>query len=227
MLIVKIQNSAFSIINIEFNLPGQFNFNIDYKSYHKIKFITLPQNSEYDNLKKSTKIKIKDCDEENEKMPFDCLNNFVSHKLQCHFPWDMQQNQTKICSGTLDPIFSVLRKIQTGFMKEELEDFGCLLPNCVRHSWVAQTLASFSQATLDNNPFFQQYITEGTTTFYFGTLSTEVDVVEEFDLYGWNSFVADAGGFLGLLLGASILSLIEPLVEYCCAKKQRDIATIE
>ena len=32
---------------------------------------------------------------------------------------------------------------------------------------------------------------------------------EEYELYPIESFVADVGGYLGLLLGASILSLVE------------------
>ena len=32
--------------------------------------------------------------------------------------------------------------------------------------------------------------------------------MEEYELYGLSSFVADVGGFLGLLLGASLLSII-------------------
>ena len=38
-----------------------------------------------------------------------------------------------------------------------------------------------------------------------------------------DSFIADVGGFLGLLLGASLLSLVEDLLEICgdrCSKKQ-------
>jgi hypothetical protein len=34
-------------------------------------------------------------------------------------------------------------------------------------------------------------------------------VQEEYKIYPLESFVADVGGYLGLLLGASILSLIE------------------
>jgi hypothetical protein len=34
-------------------------------------------------------------------------------------------------------------------------------------------------------------------------------VQEEYELYPIESFIADVGGYLGLLLGASILSLVE------------------
>ncbi len=39
------------------------------------------------------------------------------------------------------------------------------------------------------------------------------DVREEYLIYDINSFIADVGGFLGLLLGYSILGLLESLTE--------------
>ena len=39
--------------------------------------------------------------------------------------------------------------------------------------------------------------------------------MEQYRLYGFSSFVADVGGFLGLLLGASLLSLFETCFETC------------
>ena len=36
-----------------------------------------------------------------------------------------------------------------------------------------------------------------------------IDVVEEASLYGFPNFIADFGGYLGLLLGGSIPGLIE------------------
>ena len=44
-------------------------------------------------------------------------------------------------------------------------------------------------------------------------------------MYGNESFIADVGGYLGLLLGASLLSLIEELIEAftknCCGKYRK------
>ena len=38
-------------------------------------------------------------------------------------------------------------------------------------------------------------------------------MTENYSLYGLENFIADIGGYLGLLLGASILSIIEELTE--------------
>ena len=51
--------------------------------------------------------------------------------------------------------------------------------------------------------------------------------MEQYPLYGFSSFIADVGGFLGLLLGASLLSLFETCFEsgkkYFCKMNQREI----
>ena len=39
----------------------------------------------------------------------------------------------------------------------------------------------------------------------------KVEVVQEVALYSWENFIADFGGYLGLLLGGSIPGLIEML----------------
>ena len=61
---------------------------------------------------------------------------------------------------------------------------------------------------------------------YSNNCSFQVHVMEQYQLYGFSSFVADVGGFLGLLLGASLLSLFETCFEsgkkYFSKKNQRE-----
>ena len=42
----------------------------------------------------------------------------------------------------------------------------------------------------------------------------QIEVIEEYKLYGFYVFIADVGGYLGLLLGASLLSLIEEIFNF-------------
>ena len=51
------------------------------------------------------------------------------------------------------------------------------------------------------------------TIFVIKDKCLQIDVQEEYKIYPLESFVADVGGYLGLLLGASILSLIESLTD--------------
>jgi hypothetical protein len=52
--------------------------------------------------------------------------------------------------------------------------------------------------------------------FQFAVLftSTEINVVERIWVYDQNDLLADIGGFLGLLLGASCFTLADMLVTY-------------
>ena len=58
-------------------------------------------------------------------------------------------------------------------------------------------------------------------------LYKQTDVTEEYRLYDTESFIADIGGYLGLLLGASLLSVIEETLELlqnnCCGYHQTNI----
>ena len=49
----------------------------------------------------------------------------------------------------------------------------------------------------------------------------QADIVEEYFLYDWTSFLADMGGELGLFLGASILSILESLMEFFVKKANK------
>ena len=60
------------------------------------------------------------------------------------------------------------------------------------------------------------YLKEDKSFYYVNSsnnCSFQVHVMEEYELYSFSSFVADVGGFLGLLLGASLLSLFEKCFE--------------
>ena len=103
--------------------------------------------------------------------------------------------------------------------------------------------------SITNTSITAPYMKQGYTSILFGSLSDEVkiqlfssqiqhsiflssqaDIVEEYFLYDWTSFLADMGGEMGLFLGASILSILESLVEFFVKKvnkpKQNDIEMV-
>lgn len=49
--------------------------------------------------------------------------------------------------------------------------------------------------------------------FQFAVISTEVEIREQILVYTWDNFFADIGGFMGLLLGSSIYSLADMMIE--------------
>jgi hypothetical protein len=48
-----------------------------------------------------------------------------------------------------------------------------------------------------------------------------VEVQEEVWLYGTSSFIAEVGGYLGLLLGASCYTVYEELIRFFCKKRKK------
>ena len=44
--------------------------------------------------------------------------------------------------------------------------------------------------------------------------SFQIEVTEEYELYDFTDFLSDVGGYFGLLLGASLLSMIEIIFEF-------------
>ena len=50
---------------------------------------------------------------------------------------------------------------------------------------------------------------EGGTTFSFIIPSNTYYERKQYTIYAWNNFVADFGGYLGLLLGSSLLTLYD------------------
>ncbi len=89
--------------------------------------------------------------------------------------------------------------------EEELKEFGCLTKNCESNTW--EVLSNEEPKPIDlpsNHAFFQYYIASGVAT----------KVTREHLSYGIANFVADCGGYLGLLLGASLLSIYDGILDF-------------
>ena len=88
--------------------------------------------------------------------------------------------------------------------REIFEKTGCT-PGC------SKSMIEISPEYHDN--MIKKYNNEVRLLFYYN--SGEYELGEEYYIYNWGSFVADIGGYLGLLLGSSILSMyhmITPLL---------------
>ena len=90
---------------------------------------------------------------------------------------------------------------------DELERFGCFRSNCVENKWIPQTLLDRGLKDDKNDGTF------GIIEILI--ISEDVNVLKYYKQYGVLNFFADVGGYLGLLLGASILSLIDFIIFLC------------
>ncbi len=80
-------------------------------------------------------------------------------------------------------------------------DFKCLVPNCLATTWpiIALDDLTSSNSKEDNESTIEILLPSG----------LQAQEIIEVPAYGFASFVADFGGYLGLLLGASVLSLFD------------------
>ena len=119
---------------------------------------------------------LQDCDRSNKNRQFTCINEFLSQRLNCSFPWSNIKSKAKECSSSkeLSQFYDLYTEILQQNMNEELKVFGCLPKNCIQDSWIPETLVTVDKKTLSNNPSFESYLVEDKTTIWFSTLSDEV-----------------------------------------------------
>ena len=141
------------------------------------------------------------CNEDNSNKMMNCVNNFYAKKLGCTLPW-IQENEVK-CTGKekFAEFRNLSAKIIDASVEEELLVEGCQIPNCHERAW-----------TIDSTIMY-----DGLDIGYGGKISmmhlnfphyTKVLVRNVIKLYTFSSFFADVGGFLGLLLGESLVSYV-------------------
>ena len=88
------------------------------------------------------------------------------------------------------------------FSREDLQKFGCLKKNCDSTFWKVNK-ATNTQLAADS-----PYKNFTSIMFNFHNL-VPVTVVKHSMSYKFVNFIADFGGYLGLLLGASLLTIFD------------------
>ena len=140
------------------------------------------------------------CNEYNSNSFMYCMENYYSQKLGCTLPWSLnnmlKHASMNICQGKEK--FKQFKNIAMNILKpeerNELINEGCFVPNCLQSSWKIKKEK--------NNG-------EQKTGFWLEWYEpSNVLVREEVQLYTLINFFAEVGGYLGLLLGESLLSYI-------------------
>ena len=179
------------------------------------------------------------CDEKNQVKRSICLNNFYMSKLNCSFPWIKEGMKNLPKCGRNDKIqdlMDLIIKINNEDLDTigELDEMGCNIYNCRVERW---SLIKYIQKSnprkikvvrVDGAPlketkvslFFQAAKTVSCCSFDIFLLGSlrfitifiiflQMEVQNESLTYDLGSFVGEVGGYLGLLLGASILSVFD------------------
>ena len=149
-------------------------------------------------MTKKLKTSKMDLHEDNSHNMMNPVISFYAKKLGCTLTW-VQESGPK-CSGKekFEDFKNLSAKLKGNSIGKELMEEGCPIPNCQERAWTVYFTEKFdnsenkSSSTLDLN--FPHY--------------TKVLVRNEIKLYTFSSSIADIGGFLGLLLGESLVSYV-------------------
>ena len=171
--------------------------------FQKKKFLYIEPEKQIDtiNINKSNYT----CDKHNSKRFMHCLEKYYSRKLGCMLPWllntKLKYDRMNICEGKEK--FKQFKNIAMNILKpeesNELTNERCFIPDCEQRSWKMK-----NQITTD-----EEINGELITGFSFEWFEpSKVLIREEVELYTLVNFFAEVGGYLGLLLGESLLSYI-------------------
>ena len=135
------------------------------------------------------------CNEKGTSKPHDCINELYMKMMNCSFPW-IENHSLPKCESKQD-LATLINLITSGneTVASEYKKMDCSVPNCVKIHWEA-----FNSKNHD-----EKFKIE----LYFETW--DVSTISEYRLYGMTNFLSDFGGYLGLLLGYSLLSVIKSL----------------
>ena len=147
---------------------------------------------------KNLKTSKTNCHEDNSNNMMNCINNFCAKKLGCTLPW-VQENGTK-CTGKekFEEFKNLSAQLKGDSIGNELMEEGCPIPNCHQRAWTVDFTEKFDNVKNESSSEIELTFPHYTTVL----------VRNEIKLYTISSFFADIGGFVGLLLGESLVSYV-------------------
>ena len=169
------------------------------------------------------------CNEYNSNSFMHCMENYYSQKLGCTLPWSLnnmlKHASMNICQGKEK--FKQFKNIAMNILKpkesKELIVERCFIPNCMQRSWQRSDIYQRTKEKLITE--FQHVIHQNSKQL----------VRQEVKLYTLINFFAEVGGYLGLLLGESLLSYLiiaskgfqtlKRKIKECCRKADEEPKT--
>ena len=152
-------------------------------------------------MKKSTH----DCYEDNSMKMTNCMNDFYAEQLGCKLPWASKSTMKtlNICQTgkELEAFKEMGYHITSQKLKSKVEKYGCLKPNCKTTTWTETT---YTENWKRSRP--------GHTHMVVIPFNAKVLQRQEVSIANYITFVADCGSYLGLFLGASLLTIIDLLI---------------
>ena len=134
-----------------------------------------------------------------------CLEQYIASKMDCTLPW-LAKNGThyeSLCQHPeeYDTYVHLLYDVVFQFDTVTISSAGNCIPSCTRHEYSVKHMMTYDK-TWENST---------TVNFYFG--KDRFAVKKQYYTYDFQNFLADFGGYLGLLLGYSILGFYDTLID--------------
>ena len=206
-------NIHFKDFTIEFHAKGDFNYgaskegNVYFANY-------VPGQRSIIELNMKKLINLRSCHSENEEIGIDKMNVLFIDKMSCTLPWLIGKSEyiSKIYKSFKIIDFSLERVCES---QEDFAEFRAMAlehidfksaKKCERNIWKFSSLYTQSYGNKD--------VLHG-TMITITMPSDEVEISEEVRLYTAANFIADFGGYLGLLLGASVISFVDVILHAC------------
>ena len=181
---------------------GQFWPRTDMMSFGQSDFIQLESRKEIQivfSIKEMTKFNSKEspCIEKDQYSFTKCLQDFAVRKSNCSISIMKGGQDKEGCSiEAFEHYFSLLSKLKSEQIGKIKKESGCY-PKC--------KVRVFSYSKRENRIFGKKWISE----FYLQPKSSVVECLEEYYSFDFQDLISSIGGYVGLFLGWSVLSLVE------------------
>ena len=147
-----------------------------------------------------------DCYEDNSMEMTNCMNDFYADQLGCNLPWVVKPKKQQLKNCETKQELEIFRNLSYYITSESLtakvKKYGCLKPNCRQITW----------KKTQHTELYDQPDNPGHTLVVTMPHNAKVLKRQEVMLADLGSFVADCGSYLGLFVGASILSVTDILI---------------
>ena len=151
-----------------------------------------------------------------ESYDFDgCISNYMISKMNCTLPW-VSENLANSLPPCMHPGEYDLYKILTRILQLTNEEMvfkytGCM-PCCSRNEIHSKLVARDNN--IEKSPFYSSlyHLEQDYVIMRFFYASNKITSKEEYYTYDTSNLIADFGGYLGLLLGYSILGFYDTII---------------
>ena len=133
-----------------------------------------------------------------------CIAMYIEEKLGCNplILGSQLNNITCNTSTQWEKAIKLTKKFQEANAKQIFALTGCL-SSCEKYQYHKIEGSTTSKIKKDGRG--------GDLHLSFRIMEASYEEKEQYIIYDWNSFIADVGGFMGLLLGCSVFSLFNDM----------------